>query len=197
MKTASGGVTVVQPVTRPTIHEPAKPTATPRRPPSMLIATLSTRNCVSTSEPRAPMAMRMPISRVRSVTETSMMFMMPMPPTSRETPAMLPSKIVMMLLVWLAASATSDMLRRGKASGGEGGGRGGGVGGGRWGWELVAGARGFCYLRLRRVGRFCRDRRGVGHLHARRAEDFFLHGGVRRERRVVLVAPLRVLTSAR
>ena len=30
---------------------------------------LSTRNCVSTSEPRAPTAMRMPISRVRSVTE--------------------------------------------------------------------------------------------------------------------------------
>ncbi len=29
--------------------------------------------------------MRMPISRVRSVTLTSMMFMMPMPPTSRET----------------------------------------------------------------------------------------------------------------
>ncbi len=29
----------------------------------------------------------MPISRVRSVTDTSMMFMMPMPPTSRLTPA--------------------------------------------------------------------------------------------------------------
>ncbi|MBK7190283.1 MAG: hypothetical protein IPH86_16825, partial [bacterium] len=34
------------------------------------------------------MAMRMPISRVRSVTVTSMMFMMPMPPTSSEMPAM-------------------------------------------------------------------------------------------------------------
>ena len=33
------------------------------------------------------MASLMPISRVRSVTETSMMFMMPMPPTSRLTPA--------------------------------------------------------------------------------------------------------------
>jgi len=29
----------------------------------------------------------MPISRVRSVTVTSMMFMMPMPPTTRLTPA--------------------------------------------------------------------------------------------------------------
>ena len=35
----------------------------------------------------APIASRMPISRVRSVTETSMMFMMPMPPTRRLTPA--------------------------------------------------------------------------------------------------------------
>ena len=36
---------------------------------------------------RAPMARRMPISRVRSVTDTSMMFMMPMPPTIRLTAA--------------------------------------------------------------------------------------------------------------
>ena len=36
----------------------------------------------------APSAMRTPISRVRSVTVTSMMFMIPMPPTSRLTPAM-------------------------------------------------------------------------------------------------------------
>ena len=36
-------------------------------------------------EPVAPSAFRMPISRVRSVTDTSMMFMMPMPPTSRLT----------------------------------------------------------------------------------------------------------------
>ncbi len=34
------------------------------------------------------MARRMPISRVRSVTDTSMMFMMPMPPTNREIAAM-------------------------------------------------------------------------------------------------------------
>ena len=31
----------------------------------------------------APMALRIPISRVRSVTETSMMFMMPMPAANR------------------------------------------------------------------------------------------------------------------
>ena len=38
----------------------------------------------------APSAFRIPISRVRSVTDTSMMFMMPMPPTIREMAAMPP-----------------------------------------------------------------------------------------------------------
>ena len=36
------------------------------------------------SDCRAPSALRMPISRVRSVTLTSMMFMMTMPPTTSE-----------------------------------------------------------------------------------------------------------------
>ena len=36
---------------------------------------------------RAPTAMRRPISRVRSVTDTSMMFMMPTPPTTSEISA--------------------------------------------------------------------------------------------------------------
>ena len=40
------------------------------------------------------MARRIPISRVRSVTDTSMMFMMPMPPTSSDTEAMEPSSQV-------------------------------------------------------------------------------------------------------
>jgi len=41
-----------------------------------------------------PTASRMPISRVSPVAETSMMFVMPMPPTSSETPAIAPSKAV-------------------------------------------------------------------------------------------------------
>ena len=36
----------------------------------------------------APKALRRPISRVRSVTETSMMFITPVPPTKSEIPAM-------------------------------------------------------------------------------------------------------------
>ena len=46
------------------------------------------------SLPRAPIALRMPISRVRSRTETSMMFMIPMPPTMSEIEAMPPSSTV-------------------------------------------------------------------------------------------------------
>ena len=40
----------------------------------------------------------MPISRVRSVTETSMMFITPMPPTSSEMAATSPSSVVNTLL---------------------------------------------------------------------------------------------------
>ena len=42
----------------------------------------------------APIALRMPISRVRSVTVTSMMFMTPMPPTSSEMAATAPRSTV-------------------------------------------------------------------------------------------------------
>ena len=47
----------------------------------------SMRNCDMTSPRRAPSALRTPISRVRSVTETSMMFMMTMPPMTSEMAA--------------------------------------------------------------------------------------------------------------
>ena len=50
------------------------------------------------------MALRMPISRVRSVTVTSMMFMTPMPPTSSEIAATAPSSTVK---TWFDASLAS------------------------------------------------------------------------------------------
>ncbi len=53
----------------------------------------------------APIAMRMPISRVRSVTDTSMMFMIPIPPTSSETDAMAPSSMVITLVDCFAPPA--------------------------------------------------------------------------------------------
>ena len=49
---------------------------------------------------RAPTVLRMPISRVRSVTDTSMMFITPIPPTRSEMAATAPSKVVN---TWLVA----------------------------------------------------------------------------------------------
>ena len=65
-------------------------------------------NWLRMSRRLAPRDLRTPISRVRSVTETSMMFMMPMPPTSREMAAMAtrtPMATPIMALIWLACSA--------------------------------------------------------------------------------------------
>ena len=53
------------------------------------------------------MARRMPISRVRSVTDTSMMFMMPMPPTSSEIDAIAASSSVITRVLLSAAVARS------------------------------------------------------------------------------------------
>jgi len=67
----------------------------------------STRNWRRMTRGVAPSALRRPISRIRSVTETSMMFMTPMPPTSSEMPAMLARSTVRMWAV-LVAVCTSD-----------------------------------------------------------------------------------------
>ena len=64
----------------------------------------------------APNALRTPISRVRSVTATSMMFMMPMPPTRRLTAAMPASSSVKVWAVSLSASRKSAWLRMRKLS---------------------------------------------------------------------------------
>ena len=68
------------------------------------------------SRPRAPTAIRRPISRVRSVTETSMMFMMPTPPTTSEMSATIRSSEVMSAEVEVIASSISLMLRSSKSS---------------------------------------------------------------------------------
>ena len=65
----------------------------------------------------APTAIRRPISRVRSVTLTSMMFMMPIPPTRSDTAAMLASSVVKVLVPASSAFAISVRLRVEKSSG--------------------------------------------------------------------------------
>ena len=52
----------------------------------------------------------MPISRVRSVTDTSMMFIMPMPPTSSEMLAMPVRMMMTMLIISFISSSHSLAL---------------------------------------------------------------------------------------
>ena len=61
------------------------------------------------SMPRAPTAMRRPISFVRSVTLTYMMFMIPMPPTTSEIPAMAASSMVIIPVTVSIVSMISCM----------------------------------------------------------------------------------------
>ena len=87
----------------------------PTMPPLTLRNTASARNCSSTCSRRAPIAMRSPISRVRSVTETSRIFMMPMPPTTSEMDATAASSRAMMRLLPSAVSAIWLRLRTEKS----------------------------------------------------------------------------------
>ena len=84
-----------------------RPTAMPMNPPTRHKVTASSRNCSRIAIGVAPTALRRPISRVRSDTDTSMMFMMPMPPTSSEMPTMPPAIAVMP-----AASALNCSMKR-------------------------------------------------------------------------------------
>ena len=72
--------------------------------------TASTRNCTLMSRLLAPMALRRPISRVRSVTVVSIMFMIPMPPTISEIPAMAARSRVSVRVVDDAVEARSAWL---------------------------------------------------------------------------------------
>jgi hypothetical protein len=58
----------------------------------------------------APSAFLIPISRVRSVTVTNMMFMTPIPPTSSEIAATAPSRTVNVRFDEVAALRIDDAL---------------------------------------------------------------------------------------
>ena len=99
-----------------TIQLAPHPMMTPMIPPVMLMRMASMRNWLKMSTPRAPTLMRRPISRVRSVTETYMMFMMPMPPTSSEMPATAASSRVIMSVVEVSIDESSCWERIVKSS---------------------------------------------------------------------------------
>ena len=92
------------------------PNTTPIRPPVTLIRIDSMRNCARMSRLLAPIDIRKPISRVRSVTETYMMFIMPMPPTSSEIPATAASSTVIMSVVEVSIDDSSCCERIEKSS---------------------------------------------------------------------------------
>ena len=94
----------------------ASPMASPIRPPPRLNSVASVMNWNRISRRLAPIAFLMPISRVRSVTETSMMFMMPMPPTTREMPAIAPRKMTSAFVVSSNVSSSSWLLLMVKSS---------------------------------------------------------------------------------
>ena len=92
----------------------AKPVTTPRKPPAKEISTASMTNWRTMSERRAPMARRTPISRVRSRMAANMMFMMPIPPTSREIEAMATMTVLKscsVRLCWARSSAGTMTLK--------------------------------------------------------------------------------------
>ncbi len=97
-------------------REVATPRLTPSRPPTNDRVIASIRNWRRMWPARAPRARRMPISRVRSLTDTNMMFMMPMPPTTREMAADPPSRLVKIWVTELEALTRSAWLRMMKSS---------------------------------------------------------------------------------
>src|SRR5215510_7660716 len=84
---AQGLISTGQPACHAMAIAAATPKTDPAKPPAKARVSASIRNCRPISRRRAPTAIRKPISRVRSVTETSMMFIMLMPPTTSETEA--------------------------------------------------------------------------------------------------------------
>ena len=88
----------------------AKASATPTAPPRAQSSTASIRNCSMIFFPFAPIAMRTPISLVRSITLTSMMFITPIPPTSsdiRATPEI--SRPIVSVVAFMVCNMVSEL----------------------------------------------------------------------------------------
>jgi hypothetical protein len=84
---AHGLIRIGQPAFNAIATAATAPDIAPTSPPINARIKASIKNCHRISRRLAPTAIRKPISRVRSVTETNMMFMMLIPPTTSETAA--------------------------------------------------------------------------------------------------------------
>ena len=89
----------------------SRPNTMPSTPPTAEVVPASMTNWPRMSFCLAPRDFRMPISLVRSVTDTSMMFIMPIPPTSREMAAMATSTIIMVfIMVFMASIISAEVM---------------------------------------------------------------------------------------
>ena len=88
--------------------------------PSVLNVAASTRNWLRMSRRRAPSDLRMPISRVRSATATSMIFMMTIPPTTKPIAGRAVPAIVITLLVFSNITSADAVVSITKLSGCDG-----------------------------------------------------------------------------
>src|SRR6185437_5639403 len=95
-------------VSRLTLSGAAIPMRMPMNPPPTLLMMDSVRNCPRTSFLDDPTALRSPISRVRSVTVTSMMFIMPMPEMMRASAETTINTISRISAIDFAASRIAD-----------------------------------------------------------------------------------------
>ena len=93
-----------------------KEISTPLNPPITHSKIDSIKNCCKILPCRAPIAIRTPISLVRSVTDTSMMFITPMPPTTSEITAMQEISSVMLPMVLSIVCLMLSLLRVKKSS---------------------------------------------------------------------------------
>src|SRR5687767_4177365 len=86
------------------------PSTMPTSAPSVLSVAASTRNCRRMSRRRAPRDLRIPISRVRSATATSMMFMITRPPTTSPIAGKaVPAIVITFFILSMNASALSEV----------------------------------------------------------------------------------------
>ena len=86
-----------------------QPSAIPIRPPMELVTAASMTNCLKIVPFLAPRDFRTPIYLVRSVTDTSMIFMTPTPATRRDIPAMPPKSADIMAIMEFKESNISLM----------------------------------------------------------------------------------------
>lgn len=91
------------PATEPNMSAPETPIIIPITPPQTLITMDSIRNCNRMARFLAPSAFLIPISLVRSLTETSIIFIIQIPPTTSEMAAIAPSAVVRVVLIVLKA----------------------------------------------------------------------------------------------